>query len=99
MDEQHFSNKKLLPSTPSPCYSSWSLTPTQDAFLSLPKPLPSLNPRWNLPDQDALARQNTPALDARPYLTLCSSQYGCQTNAFRLGRAFSSRMFAIAAWL
>ena len=36
----------------------FSLTPTPwDAFLSLSKPLPSLNP--------SLARQNTPALQAR----------------------------------
>ena len=34
------------------------------AFSSLPKPLPSLNPRWHSLDQNALARQNMPALQA-----------------------------------
>ena len=44
--------------------SPFSLTPTPwDAFLSLSKPLPSLNPRWRSLDQTrSLARQNTPAL-------------------------------------
>ena len=46
--------------------SPFSLTPTPwDAFLSLSKPLPSLNPRWRSLDQTRiLARQNTPALQA-----------------------------------
>ena len=52
--------------SPSPVTSSFSLTPTPwDAFLSLSKPLPSLNPRWHSLDQTrSLARQNTPALQA-----------------------------------
>ena len=56
--------------SPSPFTSPFILTPApSDAFSSLPKPLPSLNPwrsidRWRSIDQDALARQNTPALQA-----------------------------------
>ena len=34
-------------------------------FLSLPKPLSSWNPRWCSLDQNALARQNTAALQAK----------------------------------
>ena len=52
--------------SPSPVTSPFSLTPTPwDAFLSLSKPLPSLNPRWRSLDQTrSLARQNTHALQA-----------------------------------
>ena len=49
---------------------SFSLTPTPwDAFSSLPKPRPSLNPRWRSLDQSTRSRprQNTPALQAILY--------------------------------
>ena len=43
----------------------WLEQSTWDAFLSLSKPLPSLNPKWRSLDQTrSLARQNTPALQA-----------------------------------
>ena len=29
------------------------------------------------------------------YLAFCCSQYGCRTNAFRVGRVFVSRIFVI----
>jgi len=46
--------------------SPFSLTPTPlDAFLSLPKPLPILNPRWHLLDHNAIACQNATALQAK----------------------------------
>ena len=50
--------------------SPFSLTPTLwDTFLSLLKPHPGLNPRWRSLHQNALARdlarQNTPALQAK----------------------------------
>ena len=65
---------RLRISFPSPSLvtSPFSRTPTPwDAFLSLPKPFPSLNPRWHSLHQNALAhvfaRQNTPALQATTF--------------------------------
>ena len=37
------------------------------AFLSLPKPLPSLNPSWGLLDQNTVIFQNTTAVQATVY--------------------------------
>ena len=60
--------RRIFPSPPPPLLLLLSATPTRwDAFLSLFKPLPSLNPRWRSLDQTrSLARQNTPALQASP---------------------------------
>ena len=49
-----------------PCWFTKSPTPL-DTFSSLRKPLPSSNPRWRSLDQDALAHQNTPELQAILY--------------------------------
>jgi len=49
-----------------PCWFTISPTPL-DTFSSLRKPLPSSNPRWRSLDQDALAHQNTPELQAILY--------------------------------
>ena len=45
-----------------------------DAFSSVSKPYPSLNPRWRSLDQNALSPQNTPALQANK-VTLISLDF------------------------
>ena len=64
----------------SPVTSPFSLTPTPyDAFSFLPKPFPSLDPRWRSLDQNALARdlarQNTPALQASTLVDGCTFEF------------------------
>ena len=75
--------------SPSPVTSPFSRTPTPwDVFFPLPKPFPSLNPRWRSLDQNALARvfarQNTPALQANNYKTTITQSIIPQSMAIEL---------------
>ena len=81
MDEKVF----FLP-LPLPRYFSSQLNShSLDVFSSLPKPLPSLNPRWPSLQQNALARdlarQDTPALQAKKEEI---EGYSARTVIFRL---------------